>query len=177
MKTQTDRHFYYIQRLIKLDAKSVAPDRTGIDRLVHHDYMGSAEFEWGEVPRAWNALRTHAANKDLQRTHTTFNTLTGNPVYVITHKELDPEWLSDILGRVFSEQGVRGKEWSDFNYWMNRERQRVPYKDLQCAWITVDGGSTSRVNAVMSPEGGPVFFTVDLNLFDAVWNELHQPQT
>jgi hypothetical protein len=50
-----ERHRYWlVQRLRK---PYVASGRTGFDTLFACDYMGSAEFEWGAIPKALQSVR------------------------------------------------------------------------------------------------------------------------
>jgi hypothetical protein len=53
------RNWYLIQRLERRAARPInarAPAVGGIDQIIAHDYMGSAEFEWGAVPHSWRTL-------------------------------------------------------------------------------------------------------------------------
>jgi hypothetical protein len=54
------RNWYLIQRLERRAARIIrarSPVIGGIDQIISHDYMGSAEFEWGAVPHSWRTLR------------------------------------------------------------------------------------------------------------------------
>lgn len=46
---------FYVQRLRA--RKQPLDNSTGIDRIFIMDYMGSAEFEWGALPRALDRIR------------------------------------------------------------------------------------------------------------------------
>jgi hypothetical protein len=50
-----DRHRYWLVQ--RLRAPFVTPRATGFDTLFACDYMGSAEFEWGAVPKALQSVR------------------------------------------------------------------------------------------------------------------------
>lgn len=51
-----DRHRYWLVQ--RLRAPYAAPGRAGFDALFACDYMGSAEFEWGAVPKALQSVRS-----------------------------------------------------------------------------------------------------------------------
>jgi len=55
-------HWYLVQRLERQDFPE---GKRGVDAIVSHDYMGSAEFEFGAVPRTWKALRKKAVLGEL----------------------------------------------------------------------------------------------------------------
>lgn len=66
---------------------------------VIHDYMGSAEFEWGAVPASWEALRAAARDKKLVRLETPFKSNCEEPFFVICHSDDDKEYVfNGILG-------------------------------------------------------------------------------
>src|ERR1035437_10162068 len=44
-------------RYIQRGKFEIDPDKQGIDALVHFDYMGSSEFEWGALPKSLKRIR------------------------------------------------------------------------------------------------------------------------
>jgi hypothetical protein len=162
IQTQPDRRWFYIQRLKIEQGPEVTP-------LIRNDYMGSAEFEFGTVPRAWGSLRTLRQLDKLAMNTTTFKTRFGTPIWFIAHKELNLDWLDTQLKRLFSKESIRGKEFSDFHYWMNPDQHRNAYTESVNAWITVDGGVTSNLSGRTDPEASPVFFTVDTLVLENIW--------
>ena len=158
--TNNYRSWYLIQRL----SRRVNPvGKRGVDRLVAHDYMGSAEFEWGAVPRAWGLLRQAAHAGELVCCETPFHTFAGVPLYVIHH-------IGEDADAVF--QGIFG---SGTNAYHTKEstgmdsvldRSRHGYPDI-CAWIRLGTGGSWDSSV-------PVFWSVAADLRDAVFEELHQ---
>ena len=52
---------FLVQRI--LARKKTDLPRSGVDKFFRFDYMGSAEFEWGALPRAIKQMRKHLEEK------------------------------------------------------------------------------------------------------------------
>jgi hypothetical protein len=176
METQHDRCWRYVQRLEK---RSPSRFLQGIDNLVSHDYMGSSEFEWGTIPRAWRFMRVLATGGMLKKDFTvSISPRTGQSFVTIAHKALDPQWLDWQIQRLGQDE-ISTKEHTSVPYWakVTTSPFLMAMDKRIVAWITVDGGQSYREERMHLADLSPVFFTVDHELANGVWNELHSVTT
>lgn len=104
--------FYLVQRL-----ESKNPRRTdaGFDGYFSIDYMGSAEFEWGAIPKALTAMCERPAQ--IEPADVTIGGITRT-VYFVGHKGVSSsaadmeEWAQGGGGR---RVPYYGKEWTYFD--------------------------------------------------------------
>jgi hypothetical protein len=104
---------YLIQR-----AKFKSPideNRTGIDRIIKLDYMGSAEFEFGELPKSLKRIRDNIDNY----TYFKYAFSTGKVVTVFCKKE-DRKKMGEILENLLAKK-IRLKEFCDLDKYVNNE--------------------------------------------------------
>lgn len=140
-----------------------------MDALVSHDYMGSAEFEWGAVPKAWKALRAAVSSgMFFQFEH---------PDLIMRGVDSQPKSVHVIMSQVgmgsevsqvardledLAAMKIHTKEWTDFEPIAEQSRNRTVRAD---AWLKL----CERDRDI------PVFFTTDKRLFDRMLAELKKP--
>lgn len=98
--------FYLIQRgTFKKEGNSL----TGSDGVVRLDYMGSAEFEWGAIPKAYRRLMYHFTEYEVF--HTGIYTPEHDELMLFCRKDCSTEVIQAI--REFIEQPYHLKEYSE----------------------------------------------------------------
>ena len=159
-------YWYLVQRL---EGRQPTTSRNGVDALVSHDYMGSAEFEWGAVPKAWKALRAAVSSgMFFQFEH---------PDLIMRGVDSQPKSVHVIMAQVgmgsevsqvardledLAAMKIHTKEWTDFEPIAEQSRNRTVRAD---AWLKL----CERDRDI------PVFFTTDKRLFDRMLAELKNP--
>lgn len=113
------------------------------------DYMGSAEFEWGAVPKAFRMLaegRKALVAYEIEGL--------PRPVYVLAPKALQSEVTGylRVLGSERYPEGVRLKETSQF-YDALTPGAKDSYPVKTVAWLELDN---------------PFFFTIDKTIFETM---------
>ena len=103
------KRVYLIQR-----AKFEKREGKGIDTLLGFDYMGSAEFEFGALPKALERTRANES-KYVQFEHT-FKDFSDKPIMVLC-KESDKEDLIKVLPQL-ADREVRLKEHCDLDAYL-----------------------------------------------------------
>lgn len=156
------REWYLIQRLMERTVPR--PDGKGVDTLVSHDYMGSAEFEWGAIPSSWSKLRELAAAGKLVHYETPFHSIKNTPFYVIASIDDD----RDIVFKGIAELGANGvhtKEPTYMDAWLKvlRVNDSTKYKREVSAWLRVSDNSRRH---------NPLLWCVDQKLATQLWMNL-----
>lgn len=82
---------------------------------VNLDYMGSAEFEWGALPRSFRALETAFTTGSVMLTTIDIVGAEGKPLYVL-HAITNPEDFVKYAGQLqdLYDYKIRTKEFTDF---------------------------------------------------------------
>ncbi len=86
-------------------------EKTGIDRILSFDYMGSSEFEWGALPASLKRIR---AERDKYRTIDI--SIKGKTITVFTKDEPDMEYFNWL-----TEGRLHLKEFSAFDQYIKGE--------------------------------------------------------
>jgi len=100
---------YLIQR-----AKFEKREGEGIDILLGFDYMGSAEFEWGALPKSLKRIR-ESKKKYIQFEHI-FENFEDKPIMVLCKIE-DKEELPKVLSQL-ADRELRLKEYCDLDAYL-----------------------------------------------------------
>ena len=87
---QAEYRFWLVQRLIPVTNRS----RTGFNQLFELDYMGRAEFEFGEVPKALRSMRDNGTLCVTEVTLTSGGT--ERTVYFVSYRDGLPKKLHDF---------------------------------------------------------------------------------
>ena len=96
--------------LIQRGTFNIAGDpQKGLDGVIHYDYMGSAEFEWRALPKAYRRLMYHYTNYDVF--HTGVYTLYDEELMVYCRKEYAHLVIQTIRNYVYEPYEI--KEMSD----------------------------------------------------------------
>ena len=93
----------------------IEANEIGIDRIIQLDYMGSAEFEFGALPKSLKRIRANADNY----THFRYAFSTGKVVTVFCKKE-DRKKMGEILENLVAKK-IRLKEFCDLDNYVNDE--------------------------------------------------------
>lgn len=161
------RNWSLIQRLQRRDlpVRPHAPvKRGGVDAIVAHDYMGSAEFEWGAVPASWRKLRDAGREGKLVRLETPFKSNKGEPFYVICHADDDQEYVfQGIFGS--SCHAYRTKEAVFMEEAMNTEIVATHHSQRYTGWLMLNDPARHQGH-------NPVLWLKDKDIADALWKEL-----
>lgn len=105
--------------LLQRATKTFTPSRKGIDKIISFDYMGSAEFEFGALPKSLGRIRGRFS--DFQYTEHEIN---GLKITLFADKELSQffdKWLVELKHR-----RVRLKEGSRFSYYFSDDNKWLP---------------------------------------------------
>ena len=143
---------YLIQRL---EHRTNPEGRKGVDKYVIHDYMGSAEFEFGAIPATWKQFRNNS--QDLVRTSIQ---LPGLSFLCISHKSISKEELTYSLQLLLDDK-VRVKE----NTYLPERlaRKGTSYRNT-VAWLRV------------GENYAPLLWTVSPELCKKLCEELNVPK-
>jgi hypothetical protein len=98
------------------------------------DYMGSAEFEWGSVPRALQFMAEQAGRNNLIAA--SLHIKDGEVVYYIAPREYAPEVVNRI--KLLRKDEISLKESCELKYYFDGFLGR-PRKDI-CGWLELDNG-------------------------------------
>ena len=163
------RNWYLIQRLERRAARPInarAPAVGGIDQIIAHDYMGSAEFEWGAVPHSWRTLRELGREGKLVRLETPYKSNKGKPFYVICAADQNEEFvLQGIFG--LSCNAYQTKESTFMQEAMNTEVNPTHYSQRAIGWLVL----VNKDRHYRQPHS-PVVWFKDKDIADAVFKDL-----
>lgn len=169
MSDTTYRNWNLIQRLERRAPRPINARATplgGIDRFIAHDYMGSAEFEWGAVPHSWRTLRGLGREGKLVRLETPFKSNKGEPFYVICSAEQDEEFVfQGIFG--LSCDAYHTKEPTYMEEAMKSEVNPAHYSQRTIGWLVL----IDKDRHYRQPHS-PVLWFKDKDLADAVFADL-----
>lgn len=109
---ENQNHFWLIQRGKFRDlSKATALFGTKEIHLINGDYMGSAEFEWGAIPKAYRRIM---GQYDKYKLHITdLKTVSGVPLYLFCEDENYELILAEI--KLYLEKEYRLKEWTNLH--------------------------------------------------------------
>lgn len=108
MKTELSTP-YLIQRAKFKDN----PNRVGIDGILEFDYMGSAEFEWGALPKSLKRIREIGGEYEVAE----LTLSNGKIVQAFRLSAVAEEINEFILGLANNKYHL--KEFSDFDTWIS----------------------------------------------------------
>lgn len=86
--------------------------KKGIDSIVHFDYMGSSEFEWGALPESLGKIR------DLINDYTYLDVPIKDKVITVFCKDSQKSEVKQYLTEL-SENKWHLQEYSDFDHYIN----------------------------------------------------------
>lgn len=79
---------YLVQRGSFNDIKNITNSGVfGRDNMIHLDYMGSAEFEWGAIPRSINRMAKNQANGSFIIKDTGMKSVNGKSLFIACDNE------------------------------------------------------------------------------------------
>lgn len=113
---------YLVQRATSYPVGSTPENKTGIDKLVRWEYMGSAEFEFGALSESLQRIRKEISKYDLFPFEKTSN---GHPVYLFCKKDQKDEIFVE-LNRLKTEKYCRLKEYIKFSVWFDSRMNHIP---------------------------------------------------
>jgi hypothetical protein len=87
-------------------------NKIGIDSIVHFDYMGSSEFEWGALPESLGKIR------DLLNNYTYLDVAIKDKVITVFCKDKQKSEVTQYLTEL-SENKWYLQEYSDFDNYIN----------------------------------------------------------
>jgi hypothetical protein len=112
-----------------------------LNQIFTFDYMGAAEFEFGAVPKAIEAIAKGFAEGNGVTGHVV---IAGVSVYYLTHKNAEKETVKRIedLAKDPYITKIRLKEWTNFSDAIsvrngNINKQRIEFMDY-IGWIELD---------------------------------------
>ena len=95
--------------------KEISENKTGIDNLLNFDYMGSAEFEFGALPKSLKRVRENIG--EYIQFQYSFNKFPSKVVTVFCKKDQEKE-IPQILENLI-EGKIRLKGFCDLKDWVN----------------------------------------------------------
>lgn len=95
------------------------PEKTGIDKLLRFDYMGSAEFEFGALPASLKRVRANL--NDYIMFQYSFKKFPSKCVTVYCKKE-QYDFIGDILEQL-AEKKIQLKEYCDLEGYVNPNKE------------------------------------------------------
>lgn len=90
-------------------------DAIGIDRLLNFDYMGSAEFEFGALPKSLKRVRENIS--DYVQFNYSFQDYTDKTITVLCKKEYEKYHVPAILEKLAIRE-IRLKHYIDLPEWL-----------------------------------------------------------
>lgn len=129
----------------------------GWDAIVSHDYMGSAEFEFGALPAAMRALV--ATRKSLVTVPTVYKSHDGHDLVIICKKEREPDAIAAVeqifCGKVrlkgaahLKERLAGDRHYQDIEIWWDLENNWIATLGMKNA-----GRLLEAINAVARKRG------------------------
>ena len=108
--------------------------REGIDGILKFDYMGSAEFEWGALPKSLKRIRAYFK----EYTYLHISMPKGIVITVLCKETDEPftemsEYLNGLMGREF-----RLKEYSDFDTLFCESKSEYARKNQTDFWWDIE---------------------------------------
>ena len=107
-----------------------------IKGIFEFDYMGAAEFEWGAIPQALNAIAKSAENHTLIKGSFKPSRKYKTPIYYICcqyHLDHVKEFIKSLLSR----KSPMLKEATFLDVVM---AEKNPHFDKYCGWLELDNG-------------------------------------
>ena len=143
---------YLIQRGKIKDKKDIDVKR-GISGVISLDYMGSAEFEWGTLPRSLQKIARNYDNFDIVKTG--HKSPDGRYLFLISEKDkydsickeinnllLDPRYLlkeesfiREALGLSNSSICVSSYSYKKTNFWWSVDNSSFGRDNKECDWM------------------------------------------
>lgn len=114
---------YLIQRANFCDR-----DKKGIDGILSFDYMGSAEFEFGALPKSLKRIRAAINNYTVDRIM-----INDNPVNIFC-KEYDLKEVVDFLGVISKKEHPMMKEQPRFYQYINSIKSKFSFMEVDHWW-------------------------------------------
>lgn len=114
-KVEMTQRWMLIQRASEREAHGES--RSGVDRILSFDYMGSAEFEFGSVSNSFKLYRQEARAGNLVISKSGSRMTGGKPWHMLHHKDFDPLQVEDTIVKV-STGKIHTKESTYFDYWL-----------------------------------------------------------
>lgn len=174
---------YLIQRAC-FESKIPRGSKLSVDDVLDLDYMGSAEFECGALPKSLARIRERHSSGDKVVCHTTDVRVThgpfkGNFVQILTNSSIVEFGASFITALAFKHATFRFKEWIKFEYhfeqpsefdreWAERRRvnETVWWALEDDFFFTVDAGKSNLLLKAITQESSVK--DTDLRMFDRV---------
>jgi len=91
--------------------------KTGIDKILSFDYMGSAEFEFGSLPESLKRIR-----ENINQYMYSLYFINDKAITIFCKKSEVLEILNTL--EKLAKREIRLKEWIDFSDWLNNEKHR-----------------------------------------------------
>jgi hypothetical protein len=124
---------YLIQRAKFKDSDN-NPSAKGIDKLLRFDYMGSAEFEFGALPKSLKRVRADIFKYvKFEYFFKNYSSNYKNSVTVFCKKE-QKEFMPDILEQL-AENKIRLKERCDLSQYLKEENGNDFWWDVDNDWF------------------------------------------
>lgn len=114
-KVEMTNRWYLIQRASERERDD--PKRTGVDRILSFDYMGSAEFEFGSVSSSFKLYREQARAGNLVISRAGSKTKHNKPWFILHHRDFDPFEVEKQIVDVSTGKSAT-KESTYFDYWL-----------------------------------------------------------
>ena len=118
-------------------------------KIFSFDYMGSAEFEFGAVPKALQKIAENA------KKYITFSIeISNKQIYIITQKEWKEETEKTIRAFAKNDRDYRTKECVNLDVSINGHypfgnKEKIPEHQLTQGWLELDNGYFFFINKDM----------------------------
>lgn len=168
---------YLIQRY-SVQTHPIPRQMDSISRFLDGDYMGSSEFEWGTVPRAWKYLRNNSKNNILKEIITEVDVRgvsTPISIWVIADESMIESVAIDLKEKVLNRDYNGFKENPRLIERFFAEEGGIldrSFYEKTIAWLVVDSTRDSYSEVVK--EKSPVFFCLDSSLAVRTFMELRR---
>lgn len=126
-KEQTMKTPYLIQRANFVNCKS-RKSKKGIDSILRFDYMGSAEFEFGSLPKSLKRIRATINDYTVDRI-----TINGNPVNIFCKSD-DLNDVVAFLNMLSETEYPRMKEQPRFYNYLKGEKSKYESFNIDHWW-------------------------------------------
>jgi len=131
-----EKYFWLIQRgFFVSNTRENEQSDLSFDTSIRLDYMGSAEFEWGAIPKAYRRLMHHF--EEYETVHTGISSLDGDELVLFCNKDHTEEILRMVKEYIDSPYSL--KEYSDLEEVPNSSKANSSYRSRRTDfWWCID---------------------------------------
>lgn len=130
---------YLIQRVDRHYSDEFKEHKKGIDYFVEFDYMGSAEYEFGAIPKSWKFMKENASQYKLITVPMVLSGISFN-MFCIVPKDTESSYMIDLFKKLhdhthYTKENARV---SFIDEMISKESDQVGWFNLKDSFCTRD---------------------------------------